>query len=297
MKKTDDNNILSICCLTYNHEQYLKECIDGFISQKTNFKFEIIIHDDASTDKTLDIIEMYSSLYPDIIVPIIQKENQYSKGIKPIFKYVFPKSKGKYIALCEGDDYWTDPYKLQKQVDFLEANPEYSICFHPVQVLKNGVFENDDLRKVGETSTIYDLAKGNYIHTPSVVFRNGFLDRLPLSIYQAPAGDYFLHMLNAKKGLIKKLDELMAVYRKHDQGIWSKTDKITIAKRWILQMDLMMPQFTDFPEVHVSLEKQRSNCVKAIRRNKRLIRFFIRIKDSLIYRLNLKRNTNIDTQW
>jgi len=121
--------LVSICCITYNHVNYIRDCIEGFLKQKTLFPVEIIIHDDASTDGTDRIIREYADKYPEFIITIIQKENQFSKGIKPIFEYVYPRAQGKYIANCEGDDYWTDSYKLQKQVDFLEKNPDYSmIC-------------------------------------------------------------------------------------------------------------------------------------------------------------------------
>ena len=118
----DENNeiLVSICCITYNHEKYIRDAIEGFLMQKTDFPFEVLIHDDASTDGTADIIREYETKYPDIIKPIYQTENQYSKGIKISATYNYPRAKGKYIALCEGDDYWIDPYKLQKQVDFLE---------------------------------------------------------------------------------------------------------------------------------------------------------------------------------
>jgi glycosyltransferase involved in cell wall biosynthesis len=121
------NNIplLSIACITYNQEKYIGQCIDGFLMQKTSFPIEIIIHDDASMDNTAKILKEYADKYPDLITPIFQTENQYSKGINPGFEFVFPECRGKYIAICEGDDYWTDPYKLQKQVDFLEANSDY----------------------------------------------------------------------------------------------------------------------------------------------------------------------------
>ena len=121
--------IVSICCITYNHENYIRDAIEGFLMQKTTFPIEIIIHDDASTDKTAEIVKSYAEKHPDLILPILQAENQYSKGI-PISTYAYPKARGKYIAFCEGDDYWTDPYKLQKQVDFLESNPDCSWCFH-----------------------------------------------------------------------------------------------------------------------------------------------------------------------
>jgi len=126
--------LVSICTITYNHAKFIRQALDGFLMQETNFPFEVLIHDDASTDGTADIIREYAEKYPDIIKPIFQKENQYSKGVQISLTYNFPRVKGKYVALCEGDDYWTDPRKLQTQVDFLEANPEFSMCFHPVTV-------------------------------------------------------------------------------------------------------------------------------------------------------------------
>jgi glycosyltransferase involved in cell wall biosynthesis len=124
------NDILvSICCITYNHEKYIKDALDSFIMQKTNFNFEILIHDDASTDKTAEIIREYELRHPNLIKPIYQAENQYSKGVK-VGKFNIERAQGKYIAVCEGDDYWIDPYKLQKQVDYMSANPECLMCVH-----------------------------------------------------------------------------------------------------------------------------------------------------------------------
>ena len=122
--------VVSICCVAYNHVHFIRQCLDGFVMQKTNFPFEVLIHDDASTDGTQDIIREYEAKYPDIIKPIYQKENQYSKGVRVSLVYNYSRVRGKYVALCEGDDYWTDPYKLQKQVDFLEAHPDYVMCSH-----------------------------------------------------------------------------------------------------------------------------------------------------------------------
>lgn len=119
--------LVSICTITYNHSQYIRECLDGFLMQKTNFAFEVLIHDDASTDGTEEIIREYEAKYPEIIKPIYEKENQWVKGRRGSNVFNFPRARGKYIALCEGDDYWTDPLKLQKQVDFLEGNPEYGL--------------------------------------------------------------------------------------------------------------------------------------------------------------------------
>lgn len=122
--------LVSITCLTYNHAPYLRQCLDGFVMQKTSFPIEILIYDDASEDGTQDIIREYERKYPDLIKPIYQTENQYSKGVKVEFVYNYPRAKGKYIAFCEGDDYWTDPNKLQKQIDFLERHQEHVMCSH-----------------------------------------------------------------------------------------------------------------------------------------------------------------------
>lgn len=124
---------VSVGCLAYNHEKYIRKTLDGFVHQITDFDFEVWIHDDASTDHTPDIIQEYAEKYPAIIKPIYQQENQYSKGISITKTHIFPKMHGKYIAYCEGDDYWNDPYKLQKQFDALETHPECSISVHRVQ--------------------------------------------------------------------------------------------------------------------------------------------------------------------
>lgn len=127
--------LVSVVCLAYNHEKYIRDTLEGFIMQKTSFDFEVIIHEDASTDKTADIIREYEAKHPAIIKPLYQKENIYSKGINCL-QFIYPKMKGKYIAFCEGDDYWTDPLKLQKQVDFLEAHPDYVYSCHRFSVLE-----------------------------------------------------------------------------------------------------------------------------------------------------------------
>jgi glycosyltransferase involved in cell wall biosynthesis len=192
--------------------------------QKTSFPFEVIIHDDASTDGTADIIREYEQKYPKIIKPIYQTENQWSKNIRFDCIYIYPRVQGKYFALCEGDDYWIDEYKLQKQVDFLEANEDFSICFHPVKVYneEEGQFiPNTIVPEVPEVTDIKVLANGNYINTPSVMYRVNkqvFEDfkKFPF----LGLGDYLLHMMFAKHGNIKKLPYLMAVYRVHKGGAW-----------------------------------------------------------------------------
>ena len=128
--------LLSISCITYNQADFIRECLDSFLMQQVNFPIEIVIHDDASSDGTRAIIEEYQAKYPDIIYPMFQEENQYSKGLRGMMiRYNFPRCRGKYIACCEGDDYWKDPLKLQKQVDFMEMHTDYSFSMGRVNFL------------------------------------------------------------------------------------------------------------------------------------------------------------------
>ena len=217
--------LVSICCLCYNHEPYIRECLDGFMMQNTNFAFEVLIHDDASTDKSAEIIREYEAKYPDIIKPIYQTENQYSKGVGVTRVFQFPRATGKYIAMCEGDDYWTDPYKLQKQVDFLEANKDFAFCFHKVKVNRDNKIEDDFMQEVNEITTICDLAKGLYVRTLSVIFRSSILKSFSENQKNNISGDYSLFLLLSEHGKIKYFNETMGVYRIHDGGVWSKVNE------------------------------------------------------------------------
>jgi glycosyltransferase involved in cell wall biosynthesis/GNAT superfamily N-acetyltransferase len=214
--------LVSICCLTYNHKLYLRDALDGFINQKTNFKFEIIVHDDASTDGTVEIINEYISKYVDIFIPIFQEENQYSKGIKPIFKYVFPRAKGKFIALCEGDDYWTDPYKLQKQVDFLEANPDYILTSgNVIDYIQNENRYVEHKTRKGLFG-FEDLVFNSYISTLTAVYRRIEIPS-DYATYTAKlhSGDYPLYFMLLQYGKLKVFPDVFGVYRRHDGGVFS----------------------------------------------------------------------------
>ena len=177
--------MVSVCCIAYNHEKYIKDALNGFIMQKTTFKYEVLINDDASPDCTADIIRKYTSKYPDIIRPIYQTENQYSKGVKIIGTILIPLARGKYIAICEGDDYWTNPNKLQFQVDFLESHPEYAGMAHNVRYLNdpsNEVNINKELYGP-EEDRVYSL--DSFVnhscifgHPCSLLFRNFFTEEL-----------------------------------------------------------------------------------------------------------------------
>lgn len=214
--------LVSIGCITYNHEKFIRQTLDGFLSQKTDFSFEILIHDDASTDKTADIIRDYEKRYPTIIKPIYQTENQYSKGKNITFTYQLPRAKGRYIALCEGDDYWSDTTKLQRQVDFLEKNESYALVFHPVRVFfedkekEDSIFPED---KSGFTQS--KLIERNFIQTNSVMYRSlGDYSSIRNDVLP---GDWYLHLYHAQFGKIGFIDRVMSAYRRHKGGIWWQT--------------------------------------------------------------------------
>lgn len=212
--------LLSICCITYNHVSYIRDCIHGFLLQKTDFPIEILIFDDASTDGTQEIVKEYSSKYLNIIT-FLQSENQWQKQNYGLINYLFPASKGKYIAICEGDDYWTDPFKLQKQVDFLEKNRDYVMCYHEVKILENQVLRDDILncKNILNNSSYYDLlCFGKYMQTCSVVFRNT-IPPFPLNKVKN-INDYILWFWVSQFGNVYRIDQAMAVYR-FGSGIWS----------------------------------------------------------------------------
>lgn len=223
---------VSIICLTYNHEKYIRQCLDSLIMQK-NVTFEIIIHDDASTDKTADIIREYEARYPHIIIPIYQIENQYSKNINIVKEFMVSLIKGKYVAYCEGDDFWTDPYKLFKQYDALERNLDCLMSAHRVNVIEE---DGNDIgytcpRKDIPTSILpigyicinYDNAK--YIHLNSCMFSstefNEYFCNLPRFRQVAPVGDVPLLLYFTDKGKVCYLNETMSNYRYMSIGSWS----------------------------------------------------------------------------
>ncbi len=218
--------VVSILCNAYNHAKYIRDTLEGFVSQQTNFPFEVLIHDDASTDETADIIREYEAKYPDIIKPIYQTENQYSKRVGIYKNFQYPRVKGRYVALCEGDDYWTSPLKLQKQFDFMEAHPEYSLCvcstdwlnMRSGQIEKKACIEQDTditlediiLEKHGR---IFQWAS-YFVKAEIMVNPAGFRSKFPI-------GDYPLALQAAASGKVRMLAEHMSVYRYYSEGSWT----------------------------------------------------------------------------
>ncbi|MES1964857.1 glycosyltransferase [Psychrobacter sp. AH5] len=221
MASWDNKNeiVVSICCLTFNHAKFIEDAINGFLIQETNFAFEVLIHDDASTDNTAQIIKKYVEQYPNIIHPIYQSQNTYSKGYGT-FLFNALRVRGKYTALCEGDDFWFDKSKLQTQVDFLEENPEVVMCGHDVIRIdaKNKVILDSELRlSKNKRYSQNKIAMGFNLPSKSAVWRSD----LPCLGPKMPFSDTFLFGYYGNFGKAYNFKKAMAAYRIHDGGIWS----------------------------------------------------------------------------
>lgn len=242
LKIVEEVPLVSVITLAYNHESYIRDCLEGILMQKTSFKFELIIHDDASTDGTAEIIREYVAKYPDIIKPIYQSENQYSKGVPIGRTFLYPRVKGKYIAECEGDDYWIDPFKLQKQVDLLELDSEIAMVHTDVNVLyqESGIVSkcyNRRKKLLNSKSAIEKIAIKNilngqyFVKTATVLFRKDLHDEyVQSSIYKYiqnnfPMGDTPLWVYLAYKKKIAYLDEVTAVYRRNSGSVSNPKSK------------------------------------------------------------------------
>ncbi|AOM80569.1 family 2 glycosyl transferase [Pedobacter steynii] len=240
--------MVSVCCITYNHEQYIAEALDSFLMQKTGFEFEILVGEDCSTDATRSVIREYAVRYPERIKLIAHPENI---GAIRNQVDVITRARGKYIALCDGDDFWTDPEKLQKQVDFLETNPEYVICCHHTRVID----ENEETVYLKKTpvSMEFDyqdvlLGKREETRICSLMIRN--IDAVRAvgqeSWYFDTYGTDTLFKLYALANTGKKifvLPEVMACYRLHTGGIWSMIDSRIRKTRMVSDFNLTIKNF------------------------------------------------------
>lgn len=251
--------------LTYNQERYINEAIRSVMLQETNFPFELVIGNDASTDCTGTICADWQKKYPEQIVLFNRKKNL---GLQQNFIQTYAQCRGQYIAICEGDDFWTDKRKLQIQADFLDTHPDYSACFHRVinyyedrgtKSLSNGGQKQD--------TDISDLARSNYISNVSALFRRGLFGELPEWFARASTYDYAIHLLNAQFGKIHYIKRPMAVYRQHGKAIWSEagTDrKLDIA---LVVRELLMDYFKERrTDVYDNLRQSHAQiCLNLIR--------------------------------
>ena len=219
--------LLSIVCTTYNHVDFIRDCIEGFLKQETSFPVEILIHDDASSDETADIVESYRRQHPTLIKAVCQAENQYSRGVKVLQTFIRPLVRGKYVASCEGDDYWVDPRKLEIQVGFLEQNPGYAVSAHDAMmidqhgtILKKSLLSGRDKRDcAGE-----ELMAGNvWILTMARVYRDYASPEHVPEAACVLAGDRLTTAILGSFGAYKYHPEIEpAVYRSHPGGVWSE---------------------------------------------------------------------------
>lgn len=280
-KKSNPLPLVSINCLVYNHAPFLEEAFNGFLNQKTNFTFEVIIHDDASTDGSKEIIDYYTKKYPDIFFPFIQRTNQYSQGIRGISeKYNFPRCRGKYIAVCEGDDYWIDENKLQKQFDFMESNDEYSFCYTRFRTKdeKTSLILNDKNDKYFENNssfinfTFETFYRGWHMGTQTLFFRRICLEKnYTLGYKHAKDIHLITHLLKEGKGAC--LNFFGAIYRIHSGGVYSGATELENAAlsyecykeiyKQNKEIDYMRLKYILFTKLYIRNLLRRNNFIKA----------------------------------
>lgn len=268
LKKQSEELMVTIRCITYNHERYIRQCLEGFIMQKANFRFEAIVHDDASTDGTANIIREYAEKYPDIIKPIFETENLYSKHDGSIARILNEHTHGKYVAMCEGDDYWIDPLKLQKQVDFLEQNLDYVFCCHRYKIYDenkmlfrkeygydyyeknhNLSIDNALFLKVWVTQYCTSLFRRElYLKTYEELCHDGFNGR-----------DVYLYYYLLKYGKGLSLNDSMAVYRWHNGGV---AGCITLKQKRKVAYDIYIPLYRQHTSDNCLREKAINSLLK-----------------------------------
>lgn len=214
----DDKELMvTIRCLAYNHEPYIRQCLDGFVMQKTNFRFEAVVHDDASTDGTAAIIKEYAEKYPNIIKPIFENENQYRKRDGSLKRIMNEHTHGKYVALCEGDDYWIDPLKLQKQVDFMEANSDFFLCGTNGLIKYEGIKKQDKyFNDIVNSKELFpqDIIGKWILPTAGLLFKKEIYIDYPEWTNKVYSGDQTLILLSMNKGCIYAFSDICCVYRR-----------------------------------------------------------------------------------
>lgn len=231
MSSNSDGMIMAtISCVTFNHASYIRQALDSFLMQKTDFEYEIVVHDDASTDGTGDILREYEKKYPGRVRPLIQKENQYSQGIDNISgAFNFPRARGKYIFMCDGDDYFVSPHKLQMQVDYMEAHPDCTLCIHSARIqLEGRALTERQMRpfrgsRVIPAEEIVDKTSGYAMS--SMAFPSRLVKNLPDYYVDCPVGDTPLQLMAAAEGYGYYIDEPMSAYRVGVAGSWTVSGK------------------------------------------------------------------------
>lgn len=251
-----NNPVVSVCMVTYGHENFIAEAINGVLMQECDFDYELVIGNDDSPDSTDLIIKQIIQNHPNGH-RIKYHKHQQNMGMMLNFRFILNQCRGQYIALCDGDDYWTDPKKLQKQVNFLADNSEYVLCFHKARILHpNGSVSEDSIGKFPENYENLEtlLKHGNYIHTPSVLFRN-VIESYPDEFLRSPIGDYFLYVLLAEKGKLKHLPAVMCVYRQ-GVGFFSQQTDVKISFNIVRFYSCLLSYLSDDSHKMIIYERQ-----------------------------------------
>lgn len=226
-------NKVSVLMITYNHAPFIAEALDSVLMQEVNFEYDIVIGEDFSTDSTRSILLEYKNRYPDKISLILHGHNV---GMHKNYEAVLTACKGEYIAVLEGDDYWTSKCKLQKQVDLMDCNPAFSECFHKVKTIYQESNKEPHEFPAGLRKTafnLYDVLRNNFIPTPSMLFRKTAVPQLPDAFHRMTNPDWMLHVMCAENGEIGFINEVMGVYRVHSGGVWSATKRVIVLENTI----------------------------------------------------------------
>ena len=262
--------------------------------QETNFPFEVIVHDDASTDGTADIIREFEAKFPHIIKPIYQTENQYSKKVRISKEILYPKAQGKYLAICEGDDFWIDKHKLQKQADYMESHSDAAAVFHPVNILMDEKIVKNDRRWDKEMDfSAYDVivGSGSFIITPSLFCRKDIALKFPKFRQIANVGDYPLQILLSLNGKIHYLPDIMACYRSMTEGSWSRkfaTDNEFYINHWLSEVKWLVQLNRDTHNKHqlavslrIYMDMQMVNSRNALQREPDMYNLYSEIENKM----------------
>lgn len=260
-----ENDIaVSIICNTYNHEKYIAEALDSFLMQKTDFRFEILVNDDASTDRTAEIIREYAEKHPDLIKPLLHEVNQESQGKDSSIDFQFPRAKGRYMAFCEGDDYWTDPLKLQKQYDALETHPELDICTHAVLRVERDTKKELSIIAPSDKETVFSPEEviwggGGFVGTNSIFCRAEINHNLPEFRVVFPY-DYTIQIHGALRGGMLFLPECMSAYRVASEHSWTLRVKHgkehEIHEKTLEQMWVLLDEYTNHAYSEIIRERR-----------------------------------------
>jgi glycosyltransferase involved in cell wall biosynthesis len=228
--------LVTVSLVVFNQENYLREAIESCLMQKVNFSYEIIIHDDKSSDNSANIIMDYANKYPDVIVPILQTENQFSQGTEIISKFIIPKAKGKYVAFLEGDDYWNDPMKLQFQVDFMESHFDVAMCFTATKKIHASNPDKPKIRRYKRHHSVVPhqdviLIGGSLLDMGAVVARKSVFNDIPKWYYYSQMWDNTVPLLSMLHGHIFFLNRVTCVYRENTPGSYTQKNVRAIEKR------------------------------------------------------------------